>query len=49
MAESKPAPPPNIPFGTHPRRPAWPLAVLIAVLCLWFAFLVWMAMRYPAR
>jgi hypothetical protein len=49
MAESKPAQPPNVPFGTHPRRPAWPLAALIVAFSLWFAFLVWMAARYPAR
>lgn len=49
MAESKPELPPDVPFGTHPRRSAWPLTALVIVFALWFAFLVWMAMRYPAR
>ena len=49
MAESKPETPPNVPFGTYPRRPCWPLAALLVIFAVWFAFLVWMAMRYPAR
>lgn len=48
MAEAKPEPP-DAPFGTHPRRSAAPLAVLIVFLVLWSALLVWLAVQYPAR
>ncbi len=49
MTQAEPETPPNVPFGTHPRRSAWPLAGLIVVFLLWFAFLVWLAVRFPAR
>jgi hypothetical protein len=37
------------PFGTVPRRPVWPLVLLIVLFVAWFAFLLWMAIFYPAR
>ena len=49
MTGSKPEIPPHVPFGTRPRRPAWPLVALIVAFATWFAFLVWMAVQYPAR
>lgn len=39
----------NAPFGTVPRRRGWPLALLIALMALWIAALVWMAVTSPAR
>ncbi len=42
-------PPGDAPFGTLPRRPAWPLTGLIALFAVWFCLLVWLAIRYPAR
>lgn len=41
-------PPPNVPFGTHPRRTAWPLWLLAALYVLCFAALIWLTVRYPA-
>lgn len=49
MVDTKSASPPDAPLGTHPRRPAWPLIGLIALFILWCAFLVWLAVYYPAR
>jgi hypothetical protein len=46
MVDTKTQSPPDAPLGTHPRRPAWPL---IALFILWCAFLVWLAVYYPAR
>ncbi len=48
-SQSQPPPGPNVPFGTEPRRPAWPLTALLIVFAAWFAFLIWMAVKYPAR
>ena len=47
-APSQP-PPGDAPFGTVPRRPAWPLVGLLIAFGLWFCVLVWLAVRYPAR
>jgi hypothetical protein len=41
--------PPDVPFGTLPRRSLAPLIVLILLFAIWFACLVWLAVRYPAR
>jgi hypothetical protein len=41
--------PPDAPYGTHPRRSNAPLIVLLAVFTLWFGFLIWLAIRFPAR
>jgi hypothetical protein len=49
MPENKLPPPGDAPFGTLPRRSSWPLVSLIVLFGLWFCFLVWMALRYPAR
>ncbi len=50
MPEHKLHPPPgDAPFGTVPRRPAWPLVCLIVLFALWFCILVWMAIRFPAH
>ncbi len=50
MPQDNPQPPPgDAPYGAWPRRPVWPLAGLIALFAVWFCFLVWMAVRYPAR
>jgi len=49
MTEPPADPSSSAPFGTRPRRRAWPLAVLIVVFSLWFALLVALALRYPAR
>ena len=48
-AEGEPARPktdwadPNIPPGDSPVLPAWPLIVSVVAFCLWFVFLVAMA------
>ena len=49
MTETKRESGPDVPYGTHPRRPMWPLVALIVVFAAWFAALVWMAVRYPAH
>lgn len=49
MTESKHEMPPDVPFGTQPRRSPGPLAALIILFALWFGFLIWLAVRYPAR
>ena len=49
MAETQPEPPPNSPYGTHPRRSSWPLVLLIMLFAAWFVVLVWLAVQYPAR
>ncbi len=49
MTEPHKEPSGNAPFGTVPRRRMWPLAVLILVFIVWFAFLVSLAVRYPAH
>jgi len=49
MPETKPQQQHDAPFGTQPRRPVWPLTVLIVIFALWFLFLVWMAIQFPAR
>ncbi len=41
--------PADAPYGTTPRRAAGPLIALIILFVVWFAFLVWMALAYPAR
>ena len=48
MTESQPAPPNHAPLGTLPRRPAWPLVVLIVIFAAWFAILIFLAVRFPA-
>ena len=48
MNQPKQEVPPDAPFGTHPRRSPGPLVALIIILALWFGFLVWLAVRYPA-
>jgi hypothetical protein len=40
---------PHAPYGVHPRRAAWPLATLLVVFAIWFGFLIWLAVKYPAR
>lgn len=47
--DNKAATPPGVPFGTHPRRAAWPLVTLIVLYALGFAALVWLTFRYPIR
>ena len=49
MANPKRDAPPDLPYGVQPRRPAWPLALLVVGFAAWFAFLIWLAIRYPAR
>lgn len=49
MTQPKHETPPDVPFGTHPRRSKGPLAVLIVLFAAWFICLVWLALRYPAR
>jgi hypothetical protein len=49
VAEPKHDTPPDVPFGTHPYRSSGPLFALIVVFAAWFGFLVWLALRYPAR
>lgn len=49
MPGSDPQPPPNVPFGTCPRRTAWPLIVLSVLFVAWFVFLWYVALKYPAR
>lgn len=48
MAKPK-QPDSSAPYGTEPRRAKWPLLALIIAFALWFAFLLWMALAYPAR
>jgi hypothetical protein len=48
MADLKPDPSRPGPFGVYPRRAVWPLVLLIVIFTFWFAFLVWMAVKYPA-
>jgi hypothetical protein len=48
MNHPKPDPSSAAPYGTLPRRPAWPLVGLLALFAVWFGFLVWMAVRFPA-
>lgn len=38
----------DAPLGTLPRRRAWPLYALIVAFAVWFVFLVFLAVRYPA-
>jgi hypothetical protein len=49
MTQPKPDPTSDAPFGTEPRRPAWPLICAAIVFALWFSFLVFIAIRFPAR
>jgi hypothetical protein len=49
MTETKSEPQSDAPYGTVPRRPAWPLILLIVLFALWFLVLLWLAIRYPAR
>lgn len=42
-------PPTNVPFGTAPRRTAWPLFGLLVIFAAWFGFLLWLALTHPAR
>ena len=50
MSKSKPATPgADAPYGTEPRRRKGPLIVLLVLFLLWAAFLLWMALVYPAR
>ncbi|MEW6252338.1 MAG: hypothetical protein AB1716_16990 [Planctomycetota bacterium] len=50
MPENNPQPPPGeAPYGAAQPRPAWPLVTLLALFALWFCFLIWMAVQYPAR
>ena len=46
---SAPQPSADHPYGTEPRRSRMPLVTLIAAFAAWFAFLLWMALQYPAR
>ena len=48
MTHQKNEPPPDVPFGTHPRRSTGPLIVLLVLFAAWFVCLVWLALRYPA-
>lgn len=41
--------PTDAPFGTEPRRRPWPLIVLLGLFAAWFAVLIWLAVKYPAR
>lgn len=49
MADPKHDPDGTAPFGTTPRRSMSVLMGLIVVFALWFACLLWLALRYPAR
>jgi hypothetical protein len=49
MAAAKHEIPPDVPYGAHPRRARWPLAVLLVIFVIWFGFLIWLAAKYPAR
>ncbi|MCK4342482.1 MAG: hypothetical protein KAY37_12250 [Phycisphaerae bacterium] len=49
MSDQKHEPLPDAPFGTSPRRPAWPLITLIIIFLLWVTILIWLAVKYPAR
>ncbi len=49
MSQTKHTPPSEAPFGTEPRRQAWPLLTLLGVFAAWFAVLIYLAIRYPAR
>ncbi len=48
MVDQRSSLPSDAPYGTEPRRPAWPLVLLAILFAGWFAFLVWLAVRYPA-
>lgn len=39
----------DAPFGTEPRRSAWPLLSVAALLVLCVLALLWMVIQYPAR
>jgi len=49
MAYVDPNTPPDAPYGTYPRRRGWPVFALGAAFFIWFAFLVWLAVRQVAR
>lgn len=49
MADKAPPPSSDMPLGTSPRRPTWPLIALTLLYLVWFAVLVVLAIRYPAR
>lgn len=39
----------NAPFGTVPRRPAWPLALWVLVYLGWTCTLLWLALATRGR
>ena len=49
MIEPKQEFPSDAPYGTRPRRPTRLLVMLIVLFAVWFGFLIWMAVRYPAH
>jgi hypothetical protein len=49
MQPPKSTPVSDAPLGTEPRRPAWPLMTLLGIFAAWFAVLIFLAVRYPAR
>ncbi len=49
MAQPKPDPTGGAPYGTVPRRSMWLLWVLIPIFLAWFAFLISLAVRFPAH
>jgi hypothetical protein len=49
MTDAQPQVQPNAPFGVEARRSRWPLLLWLVLYLVWFALLLWLATRSPAR